>query len=804
MTRFKAVFYCLTLAMWIAQCHPLMAAAPASKPATTTHAAPVKPPPAPTARFSLLESATEAESTKITLNGIESDLGNDPVMSAIQTELPILTSEIDARLDESAKLLKANPSLQLLGSQEQDWSAIEKELGQWKQSLHRRTDQLQSEQNLLEQSSDDWKQAQAVCDYYHKWGHAPALVKAAEQPIEKTRDSLRQTTDKLDAAMLQVRSVRLSVDLQAARVLDVLNSTRQARDAAFNRLFMQNAPTLWHVSFRSQGSQGIFQQGMESFDRQWQAVGAYLSRRRGNVAIQMVLLLGLALGLRWIKFRMESWVAEDPELKKPTRVFASPLASALVIALLFSGSIYPQAPRLFWAMMGAAALIPTVIILRRLIDRRWFSMLDALVVFYFLDQLRSIAAVVPELARLLLLLEMLGAFFLLMSFMRSIRLAPISPRACKIIRTFTLVWMIVFLLASMGAVIGFVSLAEMLGNGALASAYLAVVLYACTLILQGVIIIALRSRPLVRLKMVRTYRPVLLGRITRGLDWLAIAAWGLGVLASLSVASLGYEYAEKVLSAQLTFGSLHLSLGDVIKFSVTVWASILLSRFLRFVLEEDVYDRFTLPSGIPYAISKLLNYVVLLIGFFVAVSALGYDMTKFTILAGAFGVGLGFGMQNIVNNFVSGLILLFERPVKVGDVIQMGDTTGVVVHIGIRASILRTHDSSEIIIPNGNLISSQVTNWTLSNRQRGIDFAMKLGADADPTKVIALLKSVAAANPRVSKSPAPEVFLADFGADSFSYKMTAWTDSADQWVQIRSELSVALNRELGKENIAIK
>ena len=112
----------------------------------------------------------------------------------------------------------------------------------------------------------------------------------------------------------------------------------------------------------------------------------------------------------------------------------------------------------------------------------------------------------------------------------------------------------------------------------------------------------------------------------------------------------------------------------------------------------------------------MLHYVILLVGFFVALGALGIDLTKVTILAGAFSVGIGFGLQNVINNFVSGLILLFERPIKVGDVIEVGGNLGEVSRIGIRASVIRTADGSEVIVPNGSLISSQVTNWTFSDR----------------------------------------------------------------------------------------
>jgi small-conductance mechanosensitive channel len=258
------------------------------------------------------------------------------------------------------------------------------------------------------------------------------------------------------------------------------------------------------------------------------------------------------------------------------------------------------------------------------------------------------------------------------------------------------------------------------------------------------------------------------------------------------------------MSAELAIGGLHLVVGHLLAFLVTVWISVRLSRFLRFVLEEDVYDRLALPSGIPYAVSKMVNYIVLLVGFFIAISTLGVEMTQLTILASAFTLGIGFGLQNIFNNFVSGVILLFERPVRVGDVIQMDDTTGVVGHIGIRASIIRTSDSSEIIVPNGNLISGKVTNWTLSNRQRGLMVPLTLTSSAEPHRVIELLQNVAAAQPLVTKNPPPQAFLTHLGADSFSYELHVWTNNAEQWVKLRSELAVALNAELARQNIALK
>ena len=217
--------------------------------------------------------------------------------------------------------------------------------------------------------------------------------------------------------------------------------------------------------------------------------------------------------------------------------------------------------------------------------------------------------------------------------------------------------------------------------------------------------------------------------------------------------------ASAALNANIGIGSLSVSLGGILAFLIAIWASFLISKFLRFLLEEDVYQYFLLAGGVPHAISTLLHYLILLVGFFIALGALGIDLTKITILAGAFSVGIGFGLQNVINNFVSGLILLFERPIKIGDVIEVGGKLGEVRRIGIRASVIRAADGSEVIVPNGSLISNQVTNWTLSDRGRAVDISVSVAGGSNVARVKELLKSTAAANPDVVKKPAPQVYV---------------------------------------------
>ncbi len=149
------------------------------------------------------------------------------------------------------------------------------------------------------------------------------------------------------------------------------------------------------------------------------------------------------------------------------------------------------------------------------------------------------------------------------------------------------------------------------------------------------------------------------------------------------------------------------------------------------------------------------------------------------------------------------MILLFERPVKVGDSVQVKDATGTVRRIGISASLVQTWDNAEIIVPNSQLISDSVTNWTFSSLQRGIEIPIGVAYGTDPRFVIELLEKTVAEHPLVTDAPPPKVLFVEFGADSLNFKVRAWTTHGDKWVGIRSDLAVAVNEVLAENEIII-
>jgi small-conductance mechanosensitive channel len=267
-------------------------------------------------------------------------------------------------------------------------------------------------------------------------------------------------------------------------------------------------------------------------------------------------------------------------------------------------------------------------------------------------------------------------------------------------------------------------------------------------------------------------------------------------LSAVTISGDVFAFAGTLLTAGVGWGTVRLTIGDVLLFGATAWAAFTLSSAVRAMLEGDVFPRVRLAEGVPLALANLAHYAILLVGFVVALTFLGVDLTKITILVGAFGVGVGFGLQTVVNNFASGLILLFERPIRVGDVVQVGDIQGEVRHIGIRASTVRTWRGADVFIPNAQLVTEKVTNWTYTDRRLRIDLRITAAAGGDPAQVKELVCGTARGHPDVLREPPPAAISIGFGDSGLTFDLRVWTNRFERSDAIRSELAEAVSAAL--------
>jgi small-conductance mechanosensitive channel len=223
-------------------------------------------------------------------------------------------------------------------------------------------------------------------------------------------------------------------------------------------------------------------------------------------------------------------------------------------------------------------------------------------------------------------------------------------------------------------------------------------------------------------------------------------------------------------------------------------------RFTRWMVDSFLARR-NLDVGVRQAVGTLVRYAITTLGVVVILQAVGIDLSAFTVLAGALGVGLGFGLQNIASNFVSGLIILFERPIKVGDRIEIGGVTGEVRRIGARATTLVTEDNIAVIVPNLQFISERVTNWSHTGKLTAFVVRVRVDWHTDADLVRGLLLEAATEHPKVLPDPAPEVELHDLRG-GLQFVLQVWST---QYLQgegrLKSELNFAIMEKLKRHGI---
>jgi small-conductance mechanosensitive channel len=180
--------------------------------------------------------------------------------------------------------------------------------------------------------------------------------------------------------------------------------------------------------------------------------------------------------------------------------------------------------------------------------------------------------------------------------------------------------------------------------------------------------------------------------------------------------------------------------------------------------------------GMQASITTITIYVIWFLGILMALNTIGVSATSLAVLFGALGIGLGFGLQNIFSNFISGLILLFERPVQVGDAVEIEGTWGLIQNINVRATVVQTYDNASLIIPNSDFISKQVTNWSFKDPRVRINIEVGVAYGSDAQLVKDILLEVAHDNPNVMKYPQPDVLFIDFGDSALMFRLRVWTN----------------------------
>jgi small-conductance mechanosensitive channel len=777
----------------------LLAAQPVAPPQPQLPAVAEPAPPAPTPpSIALPTLARTLEGNLARVRYLETVIAPSAAFARAERSLPELNERL-AKLE--ASLLAASPdevSFRELDLMRVDWLELDGTLSDLESSLEKDAKAVDEARSELDAMEAGWTAAMAS-DWREQL--PPALTEKIDALLLKIADIRAALAGRI-AGLLTVQD---EVSSGRARVQDALDRSVKLSAQIGERLFAVENDPLWSALAHEHPSLPLGAQTIASWHASVTAVLRALQRERARFAFQIALFAVLAT-LGWFLTRH---VRANPDMddvaKEAARFLGRPYSAAGVLALFSTFWIYPPSAVPLYGAALTLLLIPYLRFVPKLAQPTLRASAYGFGALFLLDRLHDFALPHSLLQRLILLATgLLGIAGWLLAHRAGARASAVGAPGWGVgTRTVARVAIVFLAIAVIANVIGNVSLAEQLTIVAVKGAFAGAILMIVARILESLYVLLLRYLMARGARLVVRNAALLERRGCRTIRTAAVATWIVFLLWVMRIIEQSGEMVMAGLKKQWALGHVHVGLGALVAFAAALTLGIVVARLIRFILDEAVFPRMTLPRGVPAAISTTVGYLVVTAGFVTAFLAAGLEMSQFTFLVGAFGVGIGFGLQNIVNNFVSGLILLYERPIQVGDVLTVGAKEGRVRRIGIRSSTLATFDGAEVIVPNATLIATDVVNWTLSDRYRRVQIAIGASYGSDPRVVLEILTKVARAHAEVLASPEPTALFTGFGESSLNFELRFWTPEYDAYLLVASEVRTAIVAAFAERGIEI-
>ncbi len=678
-----------------------------------------------------------------------------------------------------------------------EWNVTIEQMDTWLADLKRTASALERDLKRI-------RQAKLVWSLSLKNAIEQDVPQEVIRSIQSTLDLVTGSEESTNARrnetlVLQTRISEFRMDLTKRIEMIGAELDRRRKSA----LVVDHVP-LWHAFGDPQIDRSLFTQIFSETRRNWGEALEYLRQRPQRIAAQILLGLTFLFLVWYLGKHSVSRVGEDQEALGVLSIMTRrPLATAILLSTILTEPLYPKMPGAWLKFMAILLVLALVRILPELLPQTLRAVPYLLAGLFILHRISIIIPMGNLLNKLLLVSLAIATTTALYWGVKTIgRMRLAAPSGWLRVIQFALrVGTILGFISIFLSIVGDTSAAYHLTEGILTSTFTAVLLWATILLLRTLTVISLHTEAARKLKMVVGDSESICNGCMKTFRWAAIGAWGYYTLDGFNKLTIFQAWLNRFFHYEMEFGNITLTPLNFLYFLLAIWMSVVISRLVRFILEKDVMSRTSLPQGVPETILKAVHYGTLLVGFFFALSAIGIDSSSLALILGALGFGISFGLQNVVNNFVSGLILLFERPIRVGDKIQVGEMGGIVGEIGIRATTVHTWDGADVIVPNANLISNDIINWTFSDHKRRIEVTVGVAYGVDPETVLALLPSLAAKHQDVLDDPEPVALFLGFGDSSLDFSLRCWTKAPAP--DIQSDVGVAVNRALVEAGIEI-
>jgi potassium efflux system protein len=743
----------------------------------------------------LAQVADSAENLDRQLAEISKQLTTSPDLANEEQATRKQAEEVSVRAGAVDELLNGKLNAAELADEELYWRNLNLQAAAQRKVLSARAAALEGYISVLDEEETKW---QATWDQIHDL----VGIEEVNARVRQELNSVKNTRALAQKQLKLVLTLQNLVSQSSRQIAEALAKLNVAEDQFRGRLLERDSHPLWSKAAFQENGIAMGDTLRKSADRDYTTSAEFLEAKLWTIVLGLFFYaLALPLAIR-LKRYVEN--GERPGIPPgATEVLSRPYSVALLLGLVTMIGQASAAPISITAALYLLWMLVTFRLLPPLIKPSFRPLLYILIACNLLGGVRVWIAFSPLLKRLLLALGLLVAVTLIGWLTRAYRIRQLQDVSRKtalfiLVIRFSLLLLLIALIANIS---GYVLLAHFLGAGVLLSAMTAASLYCFVRVLSIVLLTAIRS-PLGRsLSEVQRWQAETWGY--RIFVFIAVVLWLRLQVFLFAMNDNMATYISGLLDYSIGLGKIEFTFGNLLSVLLILGAGYVLAKVSTLLLKNLLTSRLALQRGLPYAISKVTYYVLMLLVLFAAVTQAGVELNKFTVITGALGVGVGFGLQNIVNNFASGLILLFERPIRVEDTVELNGLVGTVKRIGGRSSTILTFQGAEVIVPNSNLLSNQVINWTLSSPWRRVDIPVGVAYGSDPKEIIKLLVSVAEKNSGVMHEPAPNAFFLGFGESALNFELRFWSARQDTWFQLKSDVAIAVAQALRENGIEI-
>ena len=746
----------------------------------------------------LSDVPAEAAKTNAALKEIADEFKEEKATLEIQKALPSYVEAIRGLLSNPIYEDLEHQSIRTLQKNIQEWDIYNSELIAWEKLAQKRIEVLDIRREELEVHSALWSETHINANNKS----APEIIQNHIVNVIVQIEELRNHAKvKYDTFLTAANLITTNI----AAINEKVSLLKETEQLLSNRVFYQNqAPLMEMISKHSLSPLGYLKGIYTNLSEKFKEFMIYNQTHQDEQIIMFfgsLLIIGFVGYFNYLYRKKKLFVSKASMHKKDYFFIALPFSTVLILIALLSTIALADAPKSAREMILYIILIPLIRISQTVVHKKVGPYFYGYFALYFLSLMEKNAIGFDFDDRLVNIAISIGLITLIVKFVQNKVADFIEMGIVKTVVYRTLPLVIVLLVTSILAnLYGAMLLSEKIAHGIFTAIHASIIFYVLTIILSGYVIIMLRRRISSASNILEKYAAKIERITTFVIKLIMIVWWFKIVIRVLGLETNLSELIDTILEQTWVIGSTTISLESIVSFIMIIVGTWLTSRFVHIVLDVEVFSRFKLSRGMPTAISTTLNYIIVISGVLIAFSSLGVSTEQFAIIFGALGVGIGFGLRNIIANFVSGIIMVFERPIQIGDTIEVDNTMGKVMSIGTRASAVQTFDGSEVIVPNESFISSKIINWTLSDERRRKVLQIKVAFDSDIETVLEIMRSVALNNDNVLKDPEPLPTFQGFGDYYLEFKLYYWL--TENLIVAQSDIAIAVYKGLKEANIA--